>query len=142
MNNLSCCENEVTEFHRFLEQWLRGDIDCDKERLDRISRTFSGGCVLISPRGMVEGSTDLCKRIVNAYASCPGIRIWITDLFVVKELGVFTLVRYAEWRKYKGKTTVRLSTALLAQDFNSPLHVSWHHIHETWMAEHGPQEGT
>jgi hypothetical protein len=135
---IESCRTEVLEFHRALEEWLRGDKPHTRAETARMERALAPGCVLIAPGGVLDSRDSLLSRLFLAHGSAPDMRIQVEDFAPVWAEGSMALVRYVEWRHFAGQTTGRYSTVLFRSERDAPAGVVWLHIHETWMAGHGP----
>ncbi|AGC43732.1 hypothetical protein MYSTI_02416 [Myxococcus stipitatus DSM 14675] len=132
-------QREVLEFHRVLEAWLRGAIPHTAAEASRMGDAFGPRCVLVAPGGVVEEKAVLMARLFQAHGSKPDMEITIDQFAPVWTREDVALVSYIEWRKSGGQTTGRYASVLFQAAPQAPAGVHWLHIHETWMAAHGPR---
>ncbi|NVJ12689.1 DUF4440 domain-containing protein [Myxococcus sp. AM010] len=130
---------EVIEFHRVLEAWLRGTGPAAASGTDRMANAFAPDCTLYAPSGMAEKKPVLLERLSKARGAQPDMKITIDDFAPVWARDEVALVRYVEWREAGGQKTGRYATVLFQAAPAAPGGVVWLHIHETWMANHGPR---
>lgn len=131
-------QQEAVEFHRVLEAWLRGDGPRSSDASSRLERAFAPDCKLFAPGGVVEEKSVLMARLFQAHGSKPDMEISIENFAPVWSRDDVALVSYIEWRKSGGQRTGRYATVLFRAEADAPGGVRWLHIHETWLANHGP----
>ena len=127
------CEREVTELHRFFEDWFCGRCT----DFARAEAALAPDFVQISPRGETNDRAALLAGLRDA-AGCrrdDDFEIRIEDLTVrVVEFGL-ALVTYREWQRLGAREAGRFSTALFRVERDAPCGVQWLHLHETWLPD-------
>lgn len=132
-------QREVVAFHRVLEAWLRGEKPRSAEEASRMERAFGAHCTLVAPGGVAEEKSVLMTRLFQAHGSKPDMEITIENFAPVWARDDVALVSYIEWRRSGGQTTGRYASVLFRAEADAPGGVQWLHIHETWLANHGPR---
>jgi len=139
---LAAAEAEVHDLHRFLEGWLTGTLAPDARTFARFADCLGVGFRIISPAGQVTDREALCRELHAAHGARAGadtdFRIWIEHFRDVQEWPDHCLIAYQEWQHFAGRTTARISTTLFGRRQDAADGVAWLHLHETWLAGHGP----
>jgi hypothetical protein len=136
----SRCQAEVTELHRFFQDWFNGAIPDDDETFARFAGVMDAGFVIVTPEGRTVERAALVEGLRGAHGRWrqegkdPG-RIWIDKVDVRHEGDGLTAVTYEEWQKFDGRVRGRISTALLRANSGTPNGIEWLHVHETWLPE-------
>lgn len=134
------CEREVTELHRFFQDWFGGLLENDADTLSRFGSVLAEGFLIVPPGGSALERGSLVERLRGAHGSWatgrerPG-RIWIENFHVRRSADDWALVTYEEWQEVGGETRGRISTAVFGRREDTPNGVEWLHVHETWLPD-------
>ena len=133
MITIAACTREIIGLHDFFQAWLEGSAPATDAAFARFLQATAPGFTLISPDGSVAGREATAGWIRAAHGTRQGFRLW-TDEHRLRAGGDdWALVTYREWQAHGGMTTLRLSTALLTADAQTPGGLLWVHVHETWI---------
>ena len=119
---------EIEALHAYIVELFTGPA----RDLDRCKSAFARDFAMISPDGDYFDRSRILANLAKASAA-PGFRIHIRDVASIWESETAVLLRYVEEQYRNGRTTRRLSSALLTRDENAPMGVIWRHLHETWQ---------
>lgn len=128
------CEDEVTDLHRFFQEWYRGTIEAGGEGFSRMSDVLTEGFHLITPDGALVGRSEILGAVRGAHGSRgPDFTIRTGECRFRaggRGLGVVT---YEEWHEDGDTRRGRISTAVFQDRADAPNGVEWVHVHETWL---------
>ncbi|MDA2809829.1 DUF4440 domain-containing protein [Nocardiopsis sp. RSe5-2] len=132
---------EITELHRHIEAWLRGEAD--PGTLADFLGMLTPGFRLHAPGGDVVDASDLEKGFPSAHGSAPGLVLTIREPFVVAEGGGgdggVVVAAYEEHQESPKERSVRRCTVVFVRDASARHGLRWHHLHETWIV--APEDG-
>jgi len=136
----SRCRAEITELHRFFQDWFNGAIPDDDETFDRFAGVMGKGFVIVTPEGRTVERAALVEGLRASHgrwrqSETGGGRIWIENVDVRHEGDGLTAVTYEEWQEVDGRVRGRLSTALFRPKTDAPNGIEWLHAHETWLPD-------
>ncbi len=135
------CEQEVTDLHRFFEQWYLGELDNTDEVFARFESVIAAEFHLVTPEGVIIDRPTVLAMVKNGHPTATGKRLidkvnyWIKHQQHHHTLGDLAVVTYEEWQNRGGNTRGRLSTAVMRAKPGAPNGVEWLHVHETWLPE-------
>lgn len=133
------CRNEVEQLHMFFEHWVTGAAKPTEENFARVAAVLADDFALVSPNGAVKDRETILADIRRAHADRDAAsRIWVDEFNARVETPDFLVATYREGQMRDGEETVRLSTVVFRPAAGTPNGVSWHHLHETWIASRGP----
>lgn len=128
------CVEEVTDLHRFFQEWFRGELEQDDAAFARVERALAPEFRMVDPRATVVSRRDCLARIRAAHATRgPTSRITIENASASPLADGLWLVRYEEWIKNDDKRTGIRSTAVFRADPAAPRGVAWVNLHETFI---------
>jgi len=136
-------ELEVNELHRFFEQWFAGSLPENDVNFARLTRVLAPGFELITPDGRLVPGEMLVRGLESSHGKFeqggPVFEIEVRSL-TSRELGDgLYLATYEEWHHTDHESIGRLSTAMFRVAPGTPNGLVWHHVHETWLPEEGPE---
>jgi hypothetical protein len=131
---------EVVNLHRFFEEWLAGRLPDTDVAFERCVTAMATQFELIVPSGERLTRTDLLESLRGVNGSRGAdFRLWVDELATRPIAGGVHLVTYQEWQTHDGRTTGRLSTAILADSAGAADGIEWWHVHESWLPGHAPR---
>jgi hypothetical protein len=125
---------EIEEQHRLLAHWL-GSPAAEPADLDALEAAHTDDFSMVTAEGRVLTRAALFESLARSANSRPGLRILVSDVELVAELGDIVLARFLETHVEHGHTTSRRVTALLCVDERARHGLRWRHVHETLLAE-------
>jgi hypothetical protein len=136
----SRCQAEVSELHRFFEDWFNGAVPADDETFARFAGVMGEGFVIVTPEGRAVERDTLIEGLRGSHGRWRlegkgGGRIWIENVDVRHAGDGMTAVTYEEWQEVDGRVRGRISTALFRAKKGAPNGIEWLHVHETWLPE-------
>lgn len=134
----SRCRAEVTELHRFFQDWFNGVVPDDDTTFDRFAGVMGEGFVIVTPEGRAVERAALVEGLRGSHSRWrqegnDAGRIWIENVDVRHEKDGLTAVTYEEWQECDGRVRGRISTALFRANNGTPNGIEWLHVHETWL---------
>ena len=126
---------EVVRLHDFFQEWFAGATDAS---LDEFAKALAEDFAIITPHGSVHGRheiIDIVERARNGNA----VEISIASPTVLVD-GELTVGTYEEHQTLNGRTTARISTAVLSRYPDAPGGWLWHLVHETWLPGGAPDQ--
>jgi len=134
--NKANCRKEITELHRFFEDWATAQIPKSKEQVERLSGVLAPEFIIITPDAKQIDRKSLLGMIEKGYGryrdNPEDYKIWIDDVQARKFGENSYLSTYKEGQKIKSEVKVRLSTVIFTSDASAPNGLLWQHVHETW----------
>lgn len=130
------CRKEITELHRFFQDWLTGRLPATDEAFARFAGVLDHEFEIITPTARILGREELLRSFRGAHSThCerPRFRIRIEDVQGRPLQGNVYLATYQEWQGNDDDARGRLSTALFEAQAGTPHGVSWLHVHEVWI---------
>jgi hypothetical protein len=125
---------EIEEQHRLLAHWL-GSPAAEPADLDALDAAHTDDFSMVTAEGRVLTRDALLESLAKSANSRPGLRILVSDVELVAELGDAVLARFLETHVEHGHTTPRRVTAVLDVDERARHGLRWRHLHETLLAE-------
>lgn len=125
---------EIVDLHDFFTAWFNGTAEPDELEPKFLSRLHEK-LVFIPPEGHLISGPMLREGFNNGYGTNPNFKIQIRDVSIKHEVGKTVLATYTEWQT--GSTlaehanNARVTSVLM----DLGVHVTWRHIHETWLPE-------
>ena len=121
---------EVADLHRFFEDWFHGRSDRHIEEFaDRLDDRFT----IVAPNGHVLGKDDIVHLVEGRFE---GDDVAITTSHSSVTLTEPVIVgAYQEHHSFRGETTSRIATAVMARDASVQTGFRWLSVHETWITE-------
>lgn len=139
------CIAEIHGLHVFFVDWLSGTLPDTGQAFSRCAEALAENFVLIGPDGEATTRRTLLGRLEGARGvhagADPPFAIRIDNSKLLRHWADHALLSYEEWQDgARGTlgTTGRISTALFVRDRSAPTGLAWLHLHETWIAGHGP----
>lgn len=126
-------QREVTDLHRFFEDWFQGRSGAE---ISRLEVALASDFEMITPGGEVVIRAPLIDRLQAAFGAWKGSgkKIEIRALQGLPMAEGWVLIRYEEWHlEEQGEAIGRLSTAVFRTEANAPNGVEWVRLHETWL---------
>lgn len=133
---------EISDLHRFLEEWFGGRCENSDAYFDKhLQKRIAPGFRIVMPGGKMLRGDALFDDMRRAHGSNLQFRIHIRNVeaHTLGEDGDLILVTYEEWQKNalnsKPPNNGRLSSALLKRSAAAPNGLVWLHVHETWLPQ-------
>jgi len=127
---------EIFELHVFFGEWLRPSAKAFD--LGRLEQALDPDFRLIGPDGGIRDRAAVIGWIGAARGSRgPDFAIDVSGIRPVWQSAEAILLEYVEAQYGQGRTTRRLSTALLCLAPAAPCGVVWRHLQETWLQAAG-----
>lgn len=122
--------DEVLDLHRFLDDWLKGEVDRDENGPDRLARALTDDFVVIHPDGSRSGRAGVLAAFDTAYASKPAVYALQVGRIDTRLVGDgLCLASYEEW--HRGEPgRARVSTAVLRAEPGRD-QIDWLFLQET-----------
>ena len=140
------CSSEVVRLHQFFVDWFTGAIPKSDANFKRVSSALSSDFHIVSPRGHIQGRTDLLQGLVKSHGSHEkyGMIIEIKNCRLISTTGngKTFLMTYEEWQRMgpttNSQSTARIATVVFRKSKNGWNGLEWLHVHETWMPGKAP----
>lgn len=129
---------EVTELHKFFEDWYNAILPKSQEAYSRFSSVMNPTARYISPTGSISIGSELISGIWQDYGKYENDTFAITiddykHLFLATTNQDISLVNYVEIQKIGGKVdNSRIHTSAFRYKQSTPNGVWWEHIHQTY----------
>ncbi len=127
---IDLCEQEVHKLHKFIEQWLKGQVEKTDRRFARLEQSLSTEFIIVQPSGIVQDKQAVLRNFRTAYGTRDAL--FSIEIRHFKSLVVTDSVcvaLYEEWH-HGSNPKGRLSTAVFRQNSNNQS-LEWVHVHET-----------
>lgn len=129
---------EVSDLHRSLLEWCRGQVSDSTSAWERIKQSWADGFRLADAAGLSEGSKELLALQVrfNETVDDPLKAVWVEG-FTGYEVGpdLFQAF-YEEWRyTSSGDERGRAWSVLLRSAGEGPHGLEWVHAHRCWLED-------
>lgn len=125
MTTTEAVVHEVERLHDLLAGWIGAGAPVLEEFLAAQTDDFS----LVTVDGQVLDLPTLRAALAGAGGADPGLRIVISEVETVAELGDAVLIRFLETHRGGGSASARRVSAVL----QGP-ELRWRHVHETPVA--------
>ena len=126
-------ENEILELHQFFQDWYNNQLSPTDENFARCMKVLHPNFRIIFPSGDQVQYQTLLEILRNSHGSRKNMRIWITCIQVLHQIGDLVLATYEEWQEIDDQVNSRLSTVLFQKAPTTPNGLRWLHVHETWI---------
>lgn len=126
---------EVVRLHDFFQSWFSGDADAS---FVDFTHALADEFTIVSPDGSVSSRGEIID-IVQRGRHQGNVDITIVSPTVMVE-GAITVGTYEEHQTRDGRSTKRISTAVLSQCPSTPGGWLWHLVHETWLPGGAPDQ--
>jgi len=121
---------EITDLHRFFEQWFRGEGERTIEEFtDRLDDAFT----IVDPTGHSHTKQQIA-HLVESRRGGYDVTITTSDAHLNIDTAVM-VGTYREHHRFKNESTSRLATVVMAADSDTPTGFRWLSVHETWIDE-------
>jgi hypothetical protein len=124
--------DEIVALHEFFVGWFSGRLSESSFEVE-FTRRFDPEFVLIPPAGVLLNLRDLQQGLRARHGSNPNFGITIRNIRVLWVRDDLVLATYEEWQRNALASTppdnARIATVL----FQRGGHLTWLHVHETWM---------
>lgn len=120
---------EVDRQHGLLARWLGSAAG--PEVLDELRSAHTGDFTMVNTDGHPMNNRELFEALGGARDSAPGLRILISHVELVAELGEAVLARFLETHVAHGHTSSRRVSAVFVPDPAAPHGLRWRYLHET-----------
>lgn len=132
-------KTEIVELHEFLTGWLSGNLPRSEATYAPFAAVLANDFVIISPSGEVRSRETLVPGLEQAHgAEGAEFRIWIENVQMRWSGDGACLGTYQEWQQDSSGRSARLSSVLFRRNDALRNGIEWVHLHETWLAGHGP----
>lgn len=124
---------EILDLHRYLQQWLQGELINDSLGPIRLERALAESFTVVHPTGIREGKVDVIRNFASAYGKkSADYSLDIDDIDIEVMPGGYCFARYKE--SHGGEPDrARLSCALLRQCHRNN-DIEWLFLQETFTA--------
>ena len=129
---LNLVQAEIESLHEFFCHWFGGTTPESVFESEFLTR-FAEDLVFIPPAGRCLGLGDLSESVKAGYASNPNFRVQIRNVKIRRQFGEYVLATYEEWQRNALASTPPNNGRLATVLFHAGSHLSWLHIHETWL---------
>ncbi|MGI9642383.1 MAG: hypothetical protein ACR2N9_06340 [Acidimicrobiia bacterium] len=129
----SSFDEEVTRLHDFFEAWFSGGDGLSVADFDD---ALADDFMIISPDGRLSSRAEIVHIVEQARNSGPVEISVVTPRLIVD--GHVTVGTYEEHQIRAGRSTQRISTAVLSVEPDAPGGWLWHLVHETWLPGGAP----
>lgn len=104
---------EVLDLHRFLEDWLKGNVPRGNGKPERLAKALAEDFMVIHPTGSRGSRSDVLKSFAASYGEKPaGYALEVSDISVRLLGNDLALVTYVE--THRGESgRERVSTVLM-----------------------------
>jgi len=127
-------KQEVIDLHDLFVQWFTGKFD-KIDLKNKLASYFHKDVTFITTQGESINYKKLITMFDRGYGINPSLRIVISDVEILQEIGDCILANYIEWQTndpkphISGNYSIRKTTLLISN--KAPF--KWLHIHETMM---------
>ena len=134
------CEREVTELHRFFQDWFGGLLENDADTLSRFGSVLAEGFLIVPPGGSALERGSLVERLTRSAREL-GDGSRETRAHLDREFSRASQCRRLGARDLRGmagggwRNTGPNQHGRFGRREDTPNGVEWLHVHETWLPD-------
>ncbi|KAL2554157.1 putative sucrose-phosphatase 2 [Forsythia ovata] len=136
---------EVVKFYLFYERWRRAEVENSDCYFANLKAVCCPSGVFVHPSGIEQSLHDCINTLGTCYGDQRGkqFRVWV-DQVLSSQIGSDSwLVSFKKWEQSGKEGKGCLTTAVLSsKDVTVAEGLTWLHVHQTWLNEAGPNNGT
>lgn len=123
---------EITEVHRFFQEWFRGTLD--PGAFTRFDEALGEGFVIVTPGGQVLERTQILEAVRGRHGADPEAGIEVRNIVLRVETSGTAVFTYEEWqRETEDRMRGRVSTVVFGVEPGAPNGLRWKLVQETWL---------
>ncbi len=122
-------QREISELHRFFQDWYRG---VPARGFERFEQALDPDFVIILPDARVLSRDQIVQAVRAQRGSDPEAVLEIRNVALRSAQSTVSIFSYEEWQgRGGGPLQGRLSSVVFVRDARAPNGLRWLHVHET-----------
>ncbi|KAL2326641.1 hypothetical protein Fmac_025699 [Flemingia macrophylla] len=134
--------HEVVMFYIFYERWRRGEVENPEQCIPNLKSIFHSTGNFVHPSGVDQPMHQTIDTLAKVSGDKKGqdFRVWVDRVsFAEVSLGSW-LVKFDKWELSGNELRGCLTKVLMNSKVEAPNHLSWIHLHQTWLDDLGGQK--
>lgn len=125
------CRKHIVDLHRFIESWMKGEIEKSREKFGYFENELDEHFVIIHPSGRSQSKLEMINDFWGAHGvQAQKFKIEIRSVKLRRSVENMCILNYEEWQT-GSEIAARISTVIFKKSRESHK-FKWMHLHETW----------